>query len=79
MNSRIWKEEQSIYINKVVGGKLQPSDAIVATPPPTRSSKTLPLKIDLNSVPIQEFPSFLNGKPPIYKKVKAMKISQIRH
>ena len=58
MNSSIWKEERLIYINKGVGGKLQPSDTVATTPPPTPSSKTLPLKIDLNSVTIHEFPSF---------------------
>ena len=53
MNNNIWKEEQLIYINKGVGGKLQPSDAVTTTPPPTPISKTLPLKIDLSSVTIQ--------------------------
>jgi len=57
MNRNIWKEEPLIYINKGVGGKLQQSDVVVATPPPTPSSKTLPLKIDLSSVTIQEFSS----------------------
>ena len=58
MTSSIWKEKQLVYINKGVGGKLQPSDAVATTPPPTPSSKTLPLKIDLSSVTIHEFPSF---------------------
>ena len=58
MNRNIWKEEQLIYMNKGVGGKLQQSDVVATEPPPTHSSKTLPLKIDLNSVTIQEFPSF---------------------
>jgi len=57
MNSSIWKEEQLIYINKGVGGKLQPLDAVATTPPPTHSSKTLPLKIDLSNMTIHEFPS----------------------
>ena len=59
MNSSIWKQERLIYINKGVGGKLQPSDTVATTPPPTPSSKTLPLKIDLSNVTIHEFPSFL--------------------
>ena len=58
MNRNVWKEQQLIYINKGVGGKLQQSDVAAVTPPPTPSSKTLPLKIDLSSVTIQEFPSF---------------------
>ena len=58
MNSSIWMEEQLIYINKGVGGKLQQSDVVAATPPPTPSSKTLPLKIDLTSMTIHEFPLF---------------------
>lgn len=58
MNRNIWKEEQLIYMNKGVGGKLQQSDIVATSPPPTHSSKTLPLKIDLSSVTIQEFPSF---------------------
>ena len=58
MNRNIWKEEQLIYINKGVGGKLQQSDVVATTPPQTHSSKTLPLKIDLSSMTIQEFPSF---------------------
>ena len=58
MNRNIWKEEQLIYMNKGVGGKLQQSDVVATTPPPTHSSKTLPLKIDLSSVTIQKFPSF---------------------
>jgi len=45
MNSSIWKEEQVFYINKGVGGKLQPLDAVAITPPPTPSSKILPLRI----------------------------------
>ena len=53
MNNSIWKEDQLIYINKGVGGKLQPSDAIAATPSPTPSSKTLPLKIDLSSMTLE--------------------------
>ena len=58
MNRNIWKEEQLIYMNKGVGGKLQQSDVVATTPPPTLSSKTLPLKIDLSNVTIHEFPSF---------------------
>ena len=58
MNSSIWKEERLIYINKGVGGKLQPSDTVATTPPLTPSSKTLTLKIDLSSMTIHEFPSF---------------------
>ena len=58
MNSSIGKEEKLIYINKGVGGKLQPSDAVATTPPPTPSSKTIPPKIDLSSVAIHEFPPF---------------------
>jgi len=58
MNRNIWKEEKLIYMNKGVGGKLQQSDVVVAAPPPTPSSKTLPLKIDLSSVTIQELSSF---------------------
>ena len=57
MNRNIWKEEQLIYINKGVGQKLQQSDVVAAAPPPTPSSKTLPLKIDLSIVTIQEFSS----------------------
>ena len=53
MNRNIWKEEPLIYINKGVGGKLQPSDTVATTPPPTPSSKTLPLKIYLINVTIQ--------------------------
>ena len=58
MNNSIWKEEQPIYINKGVGGKLQLLDTVAATPPPTRTSKTLPLKIELINMTINEFPSF---------------------
>ena len=58
MNSSIWKEEQLIYINKRVEGKLQPLDAVATIPPPIPSSKTLPLRINLSSVTIHEIPSF---------------------
>ena len=52
MNTKIWKEEQLIYINKGVGGNLQQSDVVATTPLPTHSSKTLPLKIDHSSMTI---------------------------
>ena len=58
MNRNIWKEEQLIYTNKGVGGKLQQLDVVATTPPPTHSSKTLPLNRDFSSLTIHEFPSF---------------------
>ena len=62
MNRHIWKEEQLIYMNKGVGGKLQQSDIVATSPPPTHSSKTLPLKTDLKSVTIQNSHHFFNGQ-----------------
>ena len=62
MNRNIWKEEQLIYMNKGVGGKLQQLDIVATSPPPTHSSKTLPLKTDLKSVTIQNSHHFFNGQ-----------------
>ena len=79
MNRNIWKEEQLIYMNKGVGGELQQSDIVATSPPPTHSSKTLPLKTDIKSVTIQIPIIFSMAKPLIYRKVKAMNIFQIPH
>jgi len=62
MNRNIWKEEQLIYMNKGVGGKLQQSDIVATSPPQTHSSKTLPLKTDLKSMTIQNSHHFFNGQ-----------------